>query len=537
MHEGPAPRLACEEANLAAETSTRTVTPQEYIAVLDYGSQYTQLIARRIREAHVYCEILPNDVAPERLFRPELKGIILSGGPASVYDAGAPQGASRLSDSKVPVLAICYGMQLLAHELGGRVEPATHREYGHTRVQVGTPRHRLFDGVPDDFSAWMSHADRVEGLPTGYAAIATSDNSWCAAIADDRGNVGLQFHPEVVHTNHGRQILHNFLYGICRCTGTWTPEQYVEQRVKSAREQIGSETAICALSGGVDSAVAAALVDRAIGDRLTCVFVDTGLLRLDEADEVMQAFQELDLNVRKVDASREFATALSGVEDPEEKRRRIGALFIETFDREAQRIGRPKFLIQGTLYPDVIESATRDNPFAAKIKTHHNVGGLPENMPFSLVEPLRDLFKDEVREVGRTLGLPPTILQRHPFPGPGLAVRIIGEITPERVETLQRADAIVIQELRRAGLYDEIWQAFAVLTPVRTVGVMGDGRTYGNLVAIRAVTSEDAMTADWARIPYDVLATMSSRIVNEVPGVNRVVYDISSKPPSTIEWE
>jgi GMP synthase (glutamine-hydrolysing) len=374
-------------------------------------------------------------------------------------------------------------------------------------------------------------------LPAGYRPIAASAGESCAAIADTRGNVGIQFHPEVAHTPLGRKMLENFLYEICGCAGDWTPDRYVESRVAQVGELIGEESAICALSGGVDSAVAATLVQQAIGDRLSCVFVDTGLLRKGEADEVMDALRSLQLNVRKVDATDDFLRRLAGVVDPEEKRRRIGALFIEVFERAAEEIGHPPFLVQGTLYPDVIESATRDNPFAAKIKTHHNVGGLPENLRFRLVEPLRDLFKDEVRQVGATLGLPPTILGRHPFPGPGLAVRIVGEVTPERLGTLRQADAIVTDEISRAGLYDAIWQAFAVLTPVQTVGVMGDGRTYGHLVAIRAVTSEDAMTADWARIPYDTLATISSRIVNEVPGVNRVVYDVSTKPPSTIEWE
>ncbi|MBM2813065.1 MAG: synthase, large subunit, partial [Chloroflexi bacterium] len=465
------------------------------------------------------------------------KGVILSGGPASVYDAGAPSLPAWIRETSVPLLAICYGMQLLAHELGGKVQPSARREYGHTRIEVSGSGHRLFMGLPTSLDVWMSHGDLVDELPSGFDAIATSASCAFAAMGDARGNVGLQFHPEVVHTPLGKQILKNFLYEICGCTGTWTADRYIDGHVANIAERVGSASAVCALSGGVDSAVAAALVDRAIGDRLTCVFVDNGLLRKDEAREVMAAFADLDLNVRAVDASNEFHARLAGVEDPEEKRRRIGALFIDIFAREAQQIGHPTFLVQGTLYPDVIESATPDNPLAAKIKTHHNVGGLPKDLPFTLVEPLRYLFKDEVREVGRALGLPPGILNRHPFPGPGLAVRIVGEVTPERIAVLREADAIVIDEIRRAGLYDSVWQAFAVLTPVRTVGVMGDGRTYGNLIAVRVVTSEDAMTADWARLPYEVLAAISSRIVNEVSGVNRVVYDISSKPPSTIEWE
>jgi GMP synthase (glutamine-hydrolysing) len=517
--------------------ATSTSRREEYIAVLDFGSQYTQLIARRIREAHVYCELFPHNVSPESFADTNLKGIVLSGGPASVYDARAPQLPAWLRDTQIPVLAICYGMQLLAHELGGRVSPATHREYGRTTVNVTDPGHLLFQGLPSTLEVWMSHGDRVDELPPGFLPIAASAGESCAAIADATGHIGIQFHPEVAHTPLGRQLLQNFLFEICHCSGSWTPDRYVDTTVARIRTMVGEQTAICALSGGVDSAVAATLVQEAIGDRLTCVFVDTGLLRQGEADEVMDALRSLHLNVRKSDASDDFLTRLAGVIDPEEKRRRIGALFIEVFERAAENLGKPPFLVQGTLYPDVIESATRDNPFAAKIKTHHNVGGLPEDLRFQLVEPLRDLFKDEVRQVGTTLGIPATILGRQPFPGPGLAVRIIGEVTPERLGTLRQADAIVTEEIRRAGLYDSLWQAFAVLTPVQTVGVMGDGRTYGNLVAIRAVTSEDAMTADWARIPYDVLAAMSSRIVNEVPGVNRVVYDVSTKPPSTIEWE
>ncbi len=490
-----------------------------------------------MREAHVYCELFPHDVAPELVAGPNLAGIILSGGPASVYDPGAPPLPSWLRERRVPLLAICYGMQLLAHHIGGRVHRADRREYGHALVRVSERDHPLFSGVPDQIQVWMSHGDRVDDVPPGFRAIATSDNSAVAAMADAGGTIGLQFHPEVAHTPQGRLLLQNFLYRVCGCTGSWTPDRYVDTQVSAIAHQIGDHSAVCALSGGVDSAVAATLVDRAIGDRLTCVFVDNGLLREGEREEVASAFQDLDLNVRVVDATEEFHAQLAGIEDPEEKRRRIGATFIRVFEREALTLDSPQFLVQGTLYPDVIESATRDHPTAAKIKTHHNVGGLPETMAFTLIEPLRYLFKDEVREVGRTLGLPEHILRRHPFPGPGLAVRIVGEITSERLATLRRADAIVTQEIRRAGLYDDIWQAFAVLTPVRTVGVMGDGRTYSNVVAIRAVTSEDAMTADWARLPYDVLATISGRIVNEVAGVNRVVYDVSSKPPATIEWE
>lgn len=516
--------------------SNKSISGPDYVAVLDFGSQYSQLIARRVREAHVYCELFPHDAAPETIRAGNLQGIILSGGPASVYDPGAPRLPAWLRDTTVPILAICYGMQLLSHELGGAVERAARREYGPATIHV-RHKHPLFEGLPEAIDVWMSHADRVDRLPSGYQPIAASDNCAFAAMADGAGNVGLQFHPEVAHTSFGRQMLQNFLYRICGCSPTWTPERFIDEQLAALSDRMKGERAICALSGGVDSAVAATLVDRAIGDRLTCVFVDTGLLREGEASEVMAEFQHLDLNVRAVDASAEFYARLAGVDDPEEKRQRIGALFIDVFEREGLQLGRPRFLVQGTLYPDVIESATREHPAAAKIKTHHNVGGLPETLSFDLVEPLRNLFKDEVREVGRALGLPIHILRRHPFPGPGLAVRIIGEVTHERLRVLRQADAIVVEEIRRADLYDEVWQAFAVLTPVHTVGVMGDGRTYSNVVAVRVVTSEDAMTADWARLPSDVLARISSRIPNEVDGVNRVVYDISSKPPATIEWE
>ncbi len=510
---------------------------QDFIAILDFGSQYAQLIARRVREAHVYCELLPHTTDLATLDREHLRGVILSGGPASVYDEGAPELPSWLLQSPVPILAICYGLHLLAHNSGGHVQGADRREYGAARLRVLDSNHPLFADLPADLDVWMSHGDQVEQLPTGYRSIGESDNCAFAAIGDDRGNVGIQFHPEVAHTPLGAKILQNFLYRICGCSGAWTPERYIDDHVAAISQKIGDSTAICALSGGVDSMVAATLVGRAIGDRLSCIFVDTGLLRKDEAEEVVASCNAIDLNVTAVDASDRFLPALVGVTDPEEKRRRIGRLFIETFAHEAQALGNPPFLVQGTLYPDVIESATPENPNAAKIKTHHNVGGLPKDMPFTLVEPLRYLFKDEVREVGRALGLPHAVVGRQPFPGPGLAVRIIGEVTPERLHVLRQADLVVRQEIERAGLYDDIWQAFAVLTPLQTVGVMGDGRTYGNLVAIRAVTSDDAMTADWAKIPHDVLAKMSSRIVNEVAGVNRVVYDISSKPPATIEWE
>ena len=534
LSDGGGPSLNTETRAPLAVAPAR---PEQYIAVIDFGSQYTQLIARRVREARVYCEIIPHDSTDPVRDLGALKGVILSGGPASVYDPGAPRLPSWLTEAEVPILAICYGMQLIAHEMGGSVQRADRREYGRARIRVSEPDHDLFRGVADTLDVWMSHGDLVESIPAGYRAIATTDNCGFAAIADMHGHVGLQFHPEVVHTPRGSELLRNFLYRVCGCEPTWTPERYVETQVAAIARQIGDEDAVCALSGGVDSAVAAALVDRAIGSRLTCLFVDTGLLREGEADDVMESFRDLDLNVRKIDAADEFLGRLAGVEDPERKRKIIGATFIDIFEAEARNLGGPRFLVQGTLYPDVIESATAANPTAATIKTHHNVGGLPETMSFALVEPLRALFKDEVREVGRAMGLPERILARQPFPGPGLAVRIIGDVTRERLATLRKADAIVIDEIRRAGLYDDIWQAFAVLTPIRSVGVMGDGRTYGNAVAIRAVTSEDAMTADWARIPYDVLATMSSRIVNEVPEVNRVVYDVTTKPPATIEWE
>ncbi len=518
---------------------TEQANRRETIVVLDFGSQYSQLIARRVREAHVYCELIPFHAPRERVLGLRPKGIILSGGPASVYEHGAPQLPAYVLESGVPVLGICYGMQLLAHELGGRVAPATEREYGPAQVTITDGRSPLSSALHSPLSVWMSHGDRITALPPGFSALAQSDNSPVAAIGDDERRLyGLQFHPEVAHTPRGKDILHNFLYAICGCHGEWTTGSFIEESVARIREQVGEGRVVCGLSGGVDSAVTAALVHRAVGDQLTCIFVDTGMLRQGEPEQVVNTFErEQGMRLVAVNAVEDFLTALAGVTDPEQKRRIIGEKFIRLFEREARALGRVDFLAQGTLYPDVIESTAPDRAVAARIKTHHNVGGLPEDMPFELVEPLRYLFKDEVRAAGEALGLPESIVWRHPFPGPGLAVRILGAVTWERLETLRRADAIVLDELQSAGLYRDTSQVFAVLLPVRSVGVMGDGRTYADVVAIRAVTTEDFMTADWARLPYDVLARMSNRIVNEVAGVNRVVYDISSKPPATIEWE
>jgi GMP synthase (glutamine-hydrolysing) len=513
------------------------------IAILDFGSQYTQLIARRIREAHVYCELFPWDAPPERVLALEPRGFVLSGGPASVYVPSAPRLPDYVLDRGVPVLGICYGMQLLAHYLDGKVVPASRREYGPATVELVGPDNPLFRDLQpptSNLKVWMSHGDRIEVLPAGFEVLALSSNSPVAAMGDlARGLYGLQFHPEVVHTERGQDILRQFAVDVCGCKPDWTPAAFIDRAVAAIRAQVGTERVVCGLSGGVDSSVTATLVHRAVGEQLTCIFVNQGLLRLGEPQQVVRTFRERQgMRLVPVDATEEFLDALSGVTDPEQKRRIIGERFVRVFEREAAKLGEVRFLAQGTLYPDVIESRGPERQTAARIKTHHNVGGLPEDMAFELVEPLRYLFKDETRAVGEALGLPDEIVWRQPFPGPGLAVRIIGEVTWERLETLRAADGILLEELETAGLLrDATQQSFAVLLPVRSVGVMGDGRTYQHVIAIRAVTTEDFMTADWARLDHELLARISNRIVNEVSGVNRVVYDITSKPPATIEWE
>lgn len=515
----------------------------EAVVIVDFGSQYSQLIARRVRELEVYCELIPYNAPAAAFERLEPRGYILSGGPASVYAAGAPHVPDLILTSGRPILGICYGMQLLAYHLAGQVDPGPEREYGPAEIEIIDPQAPLFKNVSPagrTLAVWMSHGDRVTRLPSGFQILARSQNSPYAAIGDPaRGLYGLQFHPEVTHTPQGKELLHAFLYQVCGCRGGWTAGNFIDQSIAEMRAQIGSGKVICGLSGGVDSSVAAALLHRAVGDQLTCIFVNNGLLRQNEPEQVVQTFEaELHARLVAADATEAFLSALAGVTDPETKRKIIGEKFIRVFEAEARQLGRVDFLAQGTLYPDVIESASRDQQaVAAKIKTHHNVGGLPEDMQFELVEPLRTLFKDEVRAVGEALGLPRHIVWRHPFPGPGLAVRVLGEVTWERLETLRAADAILIEELWAAGWYDRTSQAFAVLLPVQSVGVMGDYRTYADVIALRAVTTDDFMTADWAQLPPELLARISRRIVNEVPGVNRVVYDISSKPPATIEWE
>ena len=532
--------IAQERENAQRERPPGAAPPPlkpEAIAVIDYGSQYSRLIARRVREQNVYCELISPDATRDAVAGLDLKGIILSGGPASVYSEGAPLAQPWALDSGVPVLGICYGMQLLAHQLGGSVEPASEREYGFAVVRKNAPSD-LFDGLDGEIGVWMSHGDRIGQIPPGFRAIAYSDNSPVAAMANDAGMLGIQFHPEVAHTPHGAEIIRNFAYKVCGASGTWTPGNFVAESVRRIREQVGGGRVICALSGGVDSAVTAKLVHQAVGEQLTCIFVNNGLLRREEPERVRAVFERnLGLNLVYVDAAERFVGALKGVTDPERKRRAIGAEFIAVFEEQARALGAVDFLAQGTLYPDVIESETAEQGASHKIKTHHNVGGLPERMQLRLVEPLRYLFKDEVRLAGAELGLPTEMLQRQPFPGPGLAIRIIGEVTAEKLDILRAADWIVMDEIKADGLYDKLWQSFAVLTDTRTVGVMGDQRTYRHVVALRAVTSDDAMTADWARLPYDTLARVSNRIVNETPSVNRVVYDITSKPPGTIEWE
>ncbi len=508
------------------------------ILILDFGSQFTQLIARRLRELSVYCEIVPYNTPASAIAARDPVGIILSGGPKSVSDTQAPRCDPGIFALGRPVLGICYGMQLMTDALGGVVAPAAQREFGHAVVQVTAPETPLFRSLPGELRVWASHGDYVQTAPGGFSVVATSANAPVAAMADaSRGLYGLLFHPEVAHTDRGLEILRNFAFDVCGCTGDWTMASFIDESIGRIRARVGDGRVVCGLSGGVDSTVAALLVHRAIGDRLTCIFVDNGVLRLNEAAQIRRRFTEkMQLPLEFVDASDLFLARLQGVVDPERKRKIIGQTFIEVFEEKATALGGFEFLAQGTLYPDVIESVSVVGPSAA-IKSHHNVGGLPEKMKLKLVEPLRELFKDEVRRLGRDLGLEEEFVIRQPFPGPGLAVRILGEVTRERLDLLRKADAIVAEEIRRAGLYATLWQSFAVLLPVQSVGVMGDARTYESTIAVRAVESRDGMTADWARLPHDLLAIISSRIVNEVKGVNRVVYDISSKPPSTIEWE
>ncbi len=508
----------------------------ETIIILDFGSQYTQLIARRVRESQVYCEILPFNADPDLFKDKNLKGIILSGGPSSVFDKNAPVCDKKVFELNVPILGICYGLQLLAHIFGGKVEKSKRREYGKAIINI-IDHQDLFKGLKKRLSVWMSHGDFVNKLPKGYKRLASSENIPLAAVKNPKQRIfGVQFHPEVVHTQNGMKIVQNFLYDICGCKGNWTPKSFIKSAVIEIKGKVGQGKIVLGLSGGVDSSVCAVLVNKAIGKQLSCIFVDNGLLRKNETLEVKQAFKGFNMNIIFVDATERFLSRLKGVIEPEEKRRIIGRTFIEVFEEEANKIGEVEFLAQGTLYPDVIESTSFKGP-SATIKTHHNVGGLPEEMNLELIEPLRELFKDEVRKIGKELQLPENILGRHPFPGPGLAVRILGEITKERLDILREADEIFIQELKSSKYYHRVWQAFCVLLSVQSVGVMGDERTYENVVALRAVTSLDGMTADWAPLPYDLIGKISNRIINKVKGINRVVYDISSKPPATIEWE
>ena len=530
--------IARERSGQASQPGPPPRAQRESVLVIDFGSQYSQLIARRVRESSVYCEIVPHSAPWESVAHLNPMGIILSGGPASVYEDGAPLAPAWVYDSRLPVLGICYGMQAMVHQLGGKVAPAAKREYGHAVLHQNVSDAPIFHGLPPSIPVWMSHGDQIAEPPPGFAATAYTDNSPVAVIGNGRGMLGIQFHPEVAHTPQGRVLLENFLFRICGCRKLWTAGNFVNDSIQAVRDQVGDGNVICALSGGVDSAVAATLVHRAVGNQLTCIFVDNGLMRREEPQRVRNTFERyLNVNLVFADASERFLGALKGVVDPEEKRKIIGAEFIGVFEEEATRLGEVDFLVQGTLYPDVIESETDDSKVSAKIKTHHNVGGLPQQMKLALVEPLRDLFKDEVREVGLELGLPDEMIYRQPFPGPGLAIRIMGDVTVDKLEVLREAEWIVMDEIKANDLYRELWQSFAVLTDTQTVGVIGDYRTYGHVIAVRAVTSDDAMTADWARLPYDVLARISRRIANEVRGVNRIVYDVTSKPPGTIEWE
>ena len=531
-----AKEIAGEQPAIAEEAVSGA--KQEAIIVVDFGSQYSLLIARRIRECNVYCELVAHDTPWEKIAALNPKGFVLSGGPFSVYDPKAPLAQSYVYESRLPVLGICYGMQAITKQLGGQVAPGTKREYGHAVLHLSAVDSPLFTGLPDSTPVWMSHGDRIETMPPGFSTLAHTENSPVAVMDNGQGIYGIQFHPEVAHTPEGKTILRNFVYNICGCQGNWTMGNFVTDSLLKIKEQVGDGKVICALSGGVDSSIVATLIHQAIGDQLTCIFVDNGLLRREEVERTFNTFRlNMGMNIILSSAADRFLDRLKGITDPEQKRKAIGGEFIKVFEEAAKQAGKVHFLAQGTLYPDVIESTSSVSSVSAKIKTHHNVGGLPAKMTLSLLEPLRFLFKDEVRQVGLALGLPEEMVWRQPFPGPGLAIRIIGEVTREKIEILRSADFIVMNEIKKAKLYRRLWQSFAILTDVRSVGVMGDYRTYGYLVAIRAVTSEDAMTADWFRFPYDVLAKMSSRIVNEVPEINRVVYDITSKPPSTIEWE